>query len=127
MQKVANVGVGLSFLIYLVSAMFGYLTFYGKSPRRDTLYSLRSPCHRLFTVSAARVDSQLLLGYDAYLPRDIMIISVRLAILLSVLLTVPLIHFPVSNKDQAACVFLCRYSFLICVCICPVPAVEVIQ
>ncbi|XP_028995828.1 probable sodium-coupled neutral amino acid transporter 6 isoform X2 [Betta splendens] len=70
MQSVANVGISLSFLVYLVSALFGYLTFY------------------------AHVNSQLLLGYDAYMPRDIMVVTVRLAILLSVLLTVPLIHFP---------------------------------
>lgn len=45
----------------------------------------------------AHVNSELLLGYDAYMPRDIMVMTVRLAILLSVLLTVPLIHFPVSR------------------------------
>ncbi|XP_040917445.1 probable sodium-coupled neutral amino acid transporter 6 [Toxotes jaculatrix] len=70
MQNVTNTSISLSFLLYLISALFGYLTFY------------------------AHVDSELLLGYDAYMPRDIMVITVRLAILLSVLLTVPLIHFP---------------------------------
>ncbi|KAJ8411721.1 hypothetical protein AAFF_G00153590 [Aldrovandia affinis] len=70
MQRVANVGISLSFLIYLVSALFGYLTFY------------------------AHVDSELLLGYNLYLPHDIMVISVRFTILLAVLLTIPLIHFP---------------------------------
>uniref|UniRef100_A0A4W4HD06 Amino acid transporter transmembrane domain-containing protein n=1 Tax=Electrophorus electricus TaxID=8005 RepID=A0A4W4HD06_ELEEL len=70
MQNVANVSISLSFLVYLVSALFGYLTFY------------------------AQVDSELLLGYDAYLPHDVLMMSVRLAILLAVLLTVPLIHFP---------------------------------
>lgn len=70
MQNVTNVGISLSFLLYFISALFGYLTFY------------------------AHVDSELLLGYDTYLPRDIMVMTVRLAILLSVLLTVPLIHFP---------------------------------
>ncbi|KAK2891797.1 probable sodium-coupled neutral amino acid transporter 6 isoform X3 [Channa argus] len=70
MQNVANVGIGLSFLIYLISALFGYLTFY------------------------VHVSSQLLVDYDTYLPHDIVVMTVRLAILLSVLLTVPLIHFP---------------------------------
>ncbi|XP_053088676.1 probable sodium-coupled neutral amino acid transporter 6 isoform X2 [Pangasianodon hypophthalmus] len=70
MQNVANVSISLSFLVYLVSALFGYLTFYGQ------------------------VDSELLRGYDVYLPRDVLVMSVRLAILLAVLLTVPLIHFP---------------------------------
>ncbi|XP_017266623.1 probable sodium-coupled neutral amino acid transporter 6 [Kryptolebias marmoratus] len=70
MQNVSNIGIGLSFLLYFVSALFGYLTFYG------------------------HVESELLLGYNVYLPRDIMVTTVRVAILLSVLLTVPLIHFP---------------------------------
>ncbi|XP_027023344.2 probable sodium-coupled neutral amino acid transporter 6 isoform X4 [Tachysurus fulvidraco] len=70
MQNVANVSISLSFLVYLVSALFGYLTFYG------------------------HVDSELLRGYDIYLPRDVLVMSVRLAILLAVLFTVPLIHFP---------------------------------
>lgn len=70
MQKVTNISIGLSFSLYLISALFGYLTFY------------------------AHVDSELLKGYDVYLPRDVLVMTVRLAILLSVLLTVPLIHFP---------------------------------
>ncbi|XP_074548811.1 putative sodium-coupled neutral amino acid transporter 6 [Halichoeres trimaculatus] len=70
MQNVTNVSIGLSFVFYLISALFGYLTFY------------------------AHVDSELLLSYDAYLRHDIMVMTVRLAILLSVLLTVPLIQFP---------------------------------
>ncbi|XP_043997757.1 probable sodium-coupled neutral amino acid transporter 6 isoform X1 [Gambusia affinis] len=70
MQNVANISIGLSFLLYFISALFGYLTFY------------------------SHVDSELLRGYDVYLPRDVMVMTVRLAILLSVLLTVPLIHFP---------------------------------
>ncbi|XP_014325030.1 probable sodium-coupled neutral amino acid transporter 6 [Xiphophorus maculatus] len=70
MQNVANISIGLSFLLYFISALFGYLTFY------------------------SHVESELLRGYDVYLPRDVMVMTVRLAILLSVLLTVPLIHFP---------------------------------
>lgn len=46
------------------------------------------------------MESELLLGYDKYLPHDMMVMIVRLAILLSVLLTVPLIHFPVSGKPS---------------------------
>lgn len=30
MQNVANTAIALSFLIYFISALFGYLTFYGK-------------------------------------------------------------------------------------------------
>ncbi|XP_042245393.1 probable sodium-coupled neutral amino acid transporter 6 [Thunnus maccoyii] len=89
MQNVTNVSISLSFLLYLISALFGYLTFY------------------------AHVNSELLLGYDAYMPRDIMVIMVRLAILVSVLLTVPLIHFPAR---KAVILLLCGsrpFSWLI--------------
>lgn len=51
----------------------------------------------LFT---AHVESELLLGYSTYLPRDVLVMTVRFAILLSVLLTVPLIHFPVSAQTH---------------------------
>ncbi|XP_041070806.1 probable sodium-coupled neutral amino acid transporter 6 isoform X3 [Carcharodon carcharias] len=70
MQKAVNIGITLSFSVYMLSALFGYLTFYGK------------------------VDSQLLHSYSQYLPRDTLIMSVRICILFSVLLTVPLINFP---------------------------------
>ncbi|KAM9788140.1 probable sodium-coupled neutral amino acid transporter 6 isoform X1 [Syngnathus typhle] len=70
MQNVAIVSISLSFLLYFVSALFGYLTFY------------------------AHVKSELLLSYNAYMPRDVLVMTVRLAILISVLLTVPVIHFP---------------------------------
>ncbi|TNN84229.1 putative sodium-coupled neutral amino acid transporter 6 [Liparis tanakae] len=89
MQNITNISIGLSFLLYLISALFGYLTFY------------------------AHVDSELLLGYDAYMPRDIMVMVVRLAILLSVLLTVPLIHFP-ARKAAVLLLFGARpFSWLI--------------
>ncbi|KAJ7414267.1 solute carrier family 38 member 6 [Willisornis vidua] len=70
MQNVTVTGIGLSFLIYFMSALFGYLTFYDK------------------------VDSELLRGYSRYLPHDMVIMTVKAAILFAVLLTVPLIHFP---------------------------------
>ncbi|XP_064367995.1 solute carrier family 38 member 6 isoform X2 [Dromaius novaehollandiae] len=70
MQNVTVTGIGLSFLIYFISALFGYLTFYDK------------------------VDSELLQGYSRYLPHDTVIMTVKLAILFAVILTVPLIHFP---------------------------------
>ncbi|XP_043110817.1 probable sodium-coupled neutral amino acid transporter 6 [Puntigrus tetrazona] len=80
MQNVANVSIFLSFVVYLISALFGYLTFY------------------------THVESELLLGYDIYLRRDVVVMSVRLAILLAVLFTVPLIHFPARK----ALLMLCR-------------------
>ncbi|XP_038191811.1 probable sodium-coupled neutral amino acid transporter 6 isoform X1 [Arvicola amphibius] len=70
MQNVTNTAIALSFLLYYVSALFGYLTFYD------------------------RVDSELLQGYSKYLPHDVVVMAVKLCILSAVLLTVPLIHFP---------------------------------
>ncbi|MEJ1269414.1 solute carrier family 38 member 6 [Cricetulus griseus] len=70
MQNVTNTAIALSFLLYFVSALFGYLTFYDK------------------------VESELLQGYSKYLPHDVVVMAVKLCILFAVLLTVPLIHFP---------------------------------
>ncbi|XP_077906140.1 solute carrier family 38 member 6 isoform X2 [Ictidomys tridecemlineatus] len=70
MQNVTNTAIALSFLIYFISALFGYLTFYDK------------------------VESELLRGYSKYLPHDVIVMTVKLCILFAVLLTVPLIHFP---------------------------------
>ncbi|XP_041121507.1 probable sodium-coupled neutral amino acid transporter 6 [Polyodon spathula] len=79
MQKVANTGIAFSFLIYLVSAIFGYLTFFDE------------------------VDSELLQGYSQYLLHDVVIMTVRISILLAVLLTVPLIHFPARKAFIMLC------------------------
>lgn len=70
MQNVTNTAIALSFLVYFISALFGYLTFYDK------------------------VASELLQGYSKYLPHDVVVMAVKLCILFAVLLTVPLIHFP---------------------------------
>lgn len=42
MQAVANVSILAMFVMYLLTALFGYLTFYGKT--RFTPESQRSPC-----------------------------------------------------------------------------------
>lgn len=77
MQNVTNTAVALSFLIYSLSALFGYLTFYDK------------------------VEPELLQGYSKYLPRDAVLMTVKLCLLLAVLLTVPLIHFPGPVHQRA--------------------------
>lgn len=100
MQNVSNLGIGLSFLLYFVSALFGYLTFYGKpAAPHVTEFTLCLRPHPSCPLLVGHVESELLLGYNTYLPRDLMVMTVRVAILLSVLLTVPLIHFPVSAPD----------------------------
>lgn len=41
--------------------------------------------------------SDILEDYSKYLPHDVVVRTVKLCILFAVLLTVPLIHFPVST------------------------------
>uniref|UniRef100_A0AAY4CF28 Amino acid transporter transmembrane domain-containing protein n=1 Tax=Denticeps clupeoides TaxID=299321 RepID=A0AAY4CF28_9TELE len=97
MQQVTNVSISLSFILYFISALFGYLTFY------------------------STVESELLLSYDVYRPRDVLVVIVRLAVLLAVLLTVPLIHFPARKavlmlvKGEESISFLshCLATFLL--------------
>uniref|UniRef100_A0AAY4CF16 Amino acid transporter transmembrane domain-containing protein n=1 Tax=Denticeps clupeoides TaxID=299321 RepID=A0AAY4CF16_9TELE len=97
MQQVTNVSISLSFILYFISALFGYLTFYNS------------------------VESELLLSYDVYRPRDVLVVIVRLAVLLAVLLTVPLIHFPARKavlmlvKGEESISFLshCLATFLL--------------
>ncbi|KAM5341033.1 solute carrier family 38 member 6 isoform 2-T2 [Glossophaga mutica] len=85
MQNVTNTAIALSFLIYFISALFGYLTFYDK------------------------VASDVLQDYSKYLPHDAVVRTVRLCFLCAVLLTVPLIHFPA--RKALMMMFFSNFSF----------------
>ncbi|XP_024423394.1 solute carrier family 38 member 6 isoform X1 [Desmodus rotundus] len=85
MQNVTNTAIALSFLIYFISALFGYLTFYDKAA------------------------SDILQDYRKYLPRDAVVRTVRLCFLCAVLLTVPLIHFPA--RKALMMMFFSNFSF----------------
>ncbi|XP_044915945.1 probable sodium-coupled neutral amino acid transporter 6 isoform X3 [Felis catus] len=111
MQNATNTAIALSFLIYFISALFGYLTFYGivlvirsscyvvsdlmhrKFFRLSTFY-LMEKCTSKKNLIVDKVASELLQGYSKYLPHDVVVMAVKLCILFAVLLTVPLIHFP---------------------------------
>ena len=69
MQDVTSTAMALRFLAYFLPALFGCLSFYDD------------------------VASELLQGYSTYLPRDVLM-TLKLCIPFSVLLMVPLIHFP---------------------------------
>lgn len=73
MQKVANISVLAMFVMYLLTAIFGYLTFYGA------------------------VESELLHTYSRVDPLDVLILCVRLAVLVAVTLTVPVVLFPIRR------------------------------
>ncbi|XP_035866632.1 probable sodium-coupled neutral amino acid transporter 6 isoform X5 [Phyllostomus discolor] len=85
MQNVTNTAIALSFLIYFILALFGYLTFYDK------------------------VASDVLQDYGKYLPHDGVVRTVRLCFLCAVILTVPLIHFPA--RKALMMMFFSNFSF----------------
>ncbi|KAL8222683.1 UNVERIFIED_CONTAM: hypothetical protein K2H54_077938 [Gekko kuhli] len=80
MMKVSNVSFFAMFLMYLLAALFGYLTFYGN------------------------VEPELLHTYSNMLGADVLLLIVRLAVLMAVTLTVPVVIFPIrSSITQLLC------------------------
>lgn len=73
MQRVANISILAMFSMYLLTALFGYLTFYGA------------------------VESELLHTYSRVDPLDVLVLCVRLAVLVAVTLTVPVVLFPIRR------------------------------
>ncbi|XP_036435175.1 sodium-coupled neutral amino acid transporter 3 [Colossoma macropomum] len=70
MQNVANISIMAMFVMYLLTAIFGYLTFYGK------------------------VGEELLKSYST---TDTLMLCVRFAVLVAVTLTVPVVLFPIRR------------------------------
>ncbi|XP_039657758.1 sodium-coupled neutral amino acid transporter 3-like isoform X2 [Perca fluviatilis] len=73
MQAVANISILAMFVMYLLTALFGYLTFYGA------------------------VESELLHTYSQVDTLDVLVLCVRLAVLVAVTLTVPVVLFPIRR------------------------------
>ncbi|XP_047449393.1 sodium-coupled neutral amino acid transporter 3-like [Mugil cephalus] len=73
MQTVANISILAMFAMYLLTALFGYLTFYGN------------------------VEPELLHTYSRVDPLDVLVLCVRLAVLVAVTLTVPVVLFPIRR------------------------------
>ncbi|CAK6963880.1 sodium-coupled neutral amino acid transporter 3-like [Scomber scombrus] len=73
MQTVANVSILAMFVMYLLTALFGYLTFFGA------------------------VESELLHTYSKVDPLDVLVLCVRLSVLVAVTLTVPVVLFPIRR------------------------------
>ncbi|XP_053577140.1 sodium-coupled neutral amino acid transporter 3 [Bombina bombina] len=76
MQKVSNISIAVMYCMYFLAALFGYLTFYD------------------------HVESELLHTYSYVDPFDILILCVRVAVLIAVTLTVPIVLFPVRRAIQ---------------------------
>ncbi|XP_058414421.1 sodium-coupled neutral amino acid symporter 2 isoform X1 [Diceros bicornis minor] len=80
MMNVSKISFFAMFLMYLLAALFGYLTFY------------------------EHVESELLHTYSAIVGTDILLLIVRLAVLVAVTLTVPVVIFPIrSSLTQLMC------------------------
>ncbi|XP_047430563.1 sodium-coupled neutral amino acid transporter 2-like isoform X1 [Mugil cephalus] len=74
MQNVANVSILAMFIMYLLTALFGYLTFNDK------------------------VGPELLYTYANIYKFDVLLLIVRLAVLTAVTLTVPVVLFPLRTS-----------------------------
>lgn len=74
MKKVALTSIASCFFLYFVASVFGYMTFYNY------------------------VQSDLLLTYNHSDPRNALTLVVRVCVLIGVMLTLPLTHYPVSYE-----------------------------
>lgn len=121
MQNVANISILAMFVMYLLTAIFGYLTFYGKrnliknmpvtkyhiSSKYQGLWYLKLVC---IYICLANVQSELL---EMYSKKDTLMLCVRLAVLVAVTLTVPVVLFPVHPFSW--------FSWLISYCLHIIP------
>ncbi|XP_029011240.1 sodium-coupled neutral amino acid transporter 3-like isoform X2 [Betta splendens] len=73
MQNIGNVSILGMFIMYFLTAVFGYLTFYDNT------------------------EAELLHTYSRVNPLDVLILCVRLAVLVAVTLTVPVVLFPIRR------------------------------
>lgn len=73
MQNIGNVSILGMFVMYFLTAIFGYLTFYSNT------------------------EAELLHTYSKVDPLDTLILCVRLAVLVAVTLTVPVVLFPIRR------------------------------
>ncbi|XP_048450265.1 sodium-coupled neutral amino acid transporter 2 [Rhincodon typus] len=76
MQRVSNVSFLFIFVMYLMAALFGYLTF------------------------NENVEPELLHTYSKVYRFDVVLLIVRLAVLVAVILTVPVVLFPIRTSVQ---------------------------
>ncbi|KAM4748527.1 sodium-coupled neutral amino acid symporter 2 [Rhinophrynus dorsalis] len=74
MMNVSNVSFFAMFIMYLLAALFGYLTFY------------------------SNVEPELLHTYSKVMGAGVIFIIVRLAVLMAVTLTVPIVIFPIRSS-----------------------------
>ncbi|KYO47676.1 sodium-coupled neutral amino acid transporter 4 [Alligator mississippiensis] len=74
MQNVSNLSITGMLIMYLLAGLFGYLTFYGE------------------------VEDELLHTYTRVYTFDTLLLMVRVAVLVAVMLTVPIVLFPIRSS-----------------------------
>ncbi|XP_051746773.1 sodium-coupled neutral amino acid transporter 4 [Ctenopharyngodon idella] len=79
MQRVSNLSILAMLVMYLLSALFGYLTFYD------------------------HVEAELLHTFTKVYKFDTWLLMVRLAVLTAVTLTVPIVLFPIRSSVTTLC------------------------
>ncbi|TRY68175.1 hypothetical protein DNTS_016562 [Danionella cerebrum] len=79
MQTVSNLSILAMLIMYMLSALFGYLTFYD------------------------HVEAELLHTFTKVYKFDTMLLMVRLAVLTAVTLTVPIVLFPIRSSVITLC------------------------
>ncbi|KAM8820651.1 S38A4 protein, partial [Eudromia elegans] len=77
MQNVSTISITGMLIMYLLAGLFGYLTFYGE------------------------VEDELLHTYTKVYTFDTLLLTVRLAVLVAVTLTVPIVLFPIRSSISA--------------------------
>ncbi len=108
MQTVSNLSIVTMLVMYLFSALFGYLTFYGTLHTHTLLSHTPASPHTIHSLSVSvcvsdHVEAELLHTFTKVYKFDTMLLLVRLAVLTAVTLTVPIVLFPVSNTHCGVC------------------------
>ena len=85
-QYVSTISIGLVFIMYLLASLFGYLTF----KVRDISLILCLPHLTLQNVTGP----ELFVMYSGYMPDDKLILVGRLMVLICVIFSAPLLHYP---------------------------------
>uniref|UniRef100_A0A8D3ECL4 Amino acid transporter transmembrane domain-containing protein n=1 Tax=Scophthalmus maximus TaxID=52904 RepID=A0A8D3ECL4_SCOMX len=93
MQNVSNLSILAMLIMYMLSALFGYLTFYDN------------------------VEAELLHTFTKVYKFDTMLLMVRLAVLTAVTLTVPIVLFPVSTCTHEHATGFCVWCRVGVVCV----------
>ncbi len=76
MKKVAATSIGSCFTLYFIASMFGYITFFNY------------------------VQSELLMTYNHSDPTNALTLIVRICVIIGVILTLPLVHYPTRRAVE---------------------------